>query len=119
MGCILALTAPFIVSIFRVDALAKDYAYKMLLIVSGGVIIKTLAYITICGILRSGGDTKFCLILESCSVWLIGLPLAFLGSAILSLPIYITFAMVYTEEIVKTIIAFKRVSARKWLRTLV
>jgi putative MATE family efflux protein len=119
MGLILALIAPLIVGLFRVDKLAKDYAYKMLLIVSVGVVIKTMSYISICGILRSGGDTKFCLVLESCSVWLIGLPMAFLGSAILHLPIYVTFAMVYIEEVVKTVIAFKRVSTKKWLRTLV
>jgi Na+-driven multidrug efflux pump len=91
----------------------------MLLIVSVGVVIKTLSYINICGILRSGGDTKFCLVLEGCSVWLIGLPMAILGSVILSLPIYATFAMVYIEEIVKNVVAFKRVSTKKWLRTLV
>jgi hypothetical protein len=45
--------------------------------------------------------------------------MAFLGSAILHLPIYVTFAMVYIEEVVKTVIAFKRVSTKKWLRTLV
>ncbi len=119
MGCILAFAAPFIVGIFNVDNLAKDYAYKMLLIVSVGMILKTITYITICGILRSGGDTKFCLVLESCSVWFIGLPMAFFGSAILCLPIYVTFAMVYVEELVKAVISFKRVSANKWLRTLV
>lgn len=119
MGSILALSSGFIVDMFKVDPLAKSYAHKMLLIVSTGVVIKTLTYITICGVLRSGGDTRYCLVLEACSVWLIGLPMAFLGSAVLHLPIYITFAMVYLEEVVKVIVSFKRVLSNKWLRTLV
>ena len=119
MGCMLAVASPYIVGLFNVDTYAADSAYKMLIIISVGIILKTLTYITICGILRSGGDTKFCLVLESGSVWLIGLPMAFLGSAGLHLPIYVTFAMVYIEELVKAVIALKRVSANKWLRTLV
>ena len=119
MGCMLAVASPYIVGLFNLDTYAADSAYKMLIIISVGIILKTLTYITICGILRSGGDTKFCLVLESGSVWLIGLPMAFLGSAGLHLPIYVTFAMVYIEELVKAVIALKRVSANKWLRTLV
>ncbi len=118
-GVVLAFASPLIVNMFKVDELAREYAYKMLLIVSVGIPVKTLSYITICGILRSGGDTRFCLVLDSCSVWLIGLPMAFLGSAVLHLPIYITFAMVYIEEVIKVFISTKRVASNKWLRTLV
>lgn len=119
MGIILALSAGSIVGIFKVDPIAGLYAHRMLLIVAVGVVVKTLSYITICGILRSGGDTRYCLVLEGLSVWFIGLPMAFLGSAILHLPIYITFAMVYMEEVIKVIISFHRVAGNKWLRTLV
>lgn len=119
MGGILALCAPSIVSLFRLDPVAKGYALKMLYIVSIGLLFKTLNYINVCGILRSGGDTKFCLLMDGLSVWFIGLPMAFLGSAILHLPIYITFAMVYMEEVIKLLFGFKRVFSKKWLKTLV
>lgn len=119
MGCILAVAAPGIVSCFRLDEMAKGYALKMLYIVAVGILFKTINYINVCGILRSGGDTTFCLVMDGFSVWFIGLPMAFLGSVVFKLPIYVTFAMVYLEEVVKMFFGFKRVIGKKWLKTLV
>lgn len=119
MGCVLALSSSLIVSIFNVDEVARDYALKMLFAVAAAIVIKTVNYVNICGILRSGGDTAFCLILDTASVWFVGLPIAFIGSAVLSLPIYVTFSLVYMEEAVKLIFSVRRVLSNKWLRTLV
>lgn len=119
MGVILAIFSPYIVECFKVDQEARIFAYKMLLVVSVGMVFKTFNYTSIVGILRSGGDTKFCLLVDACSVWLIGVPMAFLGSKILGLPIYITFAMVYLEEVAKLIVSGKRVLSNIWAKTLV
>ncbi len=119
MGCVLALASPLIVSIFKVDEVARSYALKMLFAVAVAIVIKTANYVNICGILRSGGDTAYCLILDAASVWFVGLPIAFIGSAVLGLPIYVTFSLVYMEEAVKLIFSTKRVMSNKWLRTLV
>lgn len=119
MGAVLAAAAPAIISCFSLNETAKSYALKMLYIVAVGILFKTINYIIVCGILRSGGDTKFCLLLDGLSVWVIGLPMAVLGSVLLKLPIYITFAMVYMEEVVKMFFGFKRVFSKKWLNTLV
>lgn len=119
MGVILAVSSPIIVEFFDVGAEARGYAYKMLLVVAIGLIFKTLNYTTIVGILRSGGDTTFCLLVDSFGVWVIGVPMAFLGSMFLGLPIYITFAMVYSEEIVKLVISLPRVLKNKWARSII
>lgn len=120
LGIILAFTSPYIVNIFNIGAEGKSYALKMLYIVSFGITLKTINYIGIVGILRNGGDTVFGLILDAASVWLIGIPMAFLGSKILGLPIYITFAMVYCEELVKMFFSLYRVIIkRKWLQRVI
>lgn len=115
----LALAAPYIVGFFDVTEQARKYAYYMMLIISVGILIKTLNFVTIVGILRNGGDTKFCLIADAATVWFVGVPLAFLGSAVLGLPIYVTFAMVYMEEVVKLFLTVPRVLMNKWVNTLV
>lgn len=81
--------------------------------------VKMLTALFIVGILRSGGDTKFSLILEIGSVWGIGVPLAFLGAVLLKLPVYLVVGMVYIEEVVKLIIAFPRFKSKRWIRNLV
>ena len=43
--------------------------------------------------LRSGGDTKMCLFLDTSGVWCIGVPLAFLGALVWHLPIYVVYGL--------------------------
>ena len=64
---------------------------------------KMFNYVNIVGVLRSGGDTKVCLFLDCSGVWLIGIPMAFIGGLVLKQPIYIVYAMVTLEEVYKTI----------------
>lgn len=80
---------------------------------------KMFNYVNIVGVLRSGGDTLSCLILDATGVWCIGIPMAYLGGMILGMPIHIVYAMVLSEEIYKTIFGYLRYKQRKWLRNLV
>lgn len=116
---ILALSAGGIVSLFDIDETGQHYAMLMLLIVAVGMMFKNINYTTVIGILRSGGDTLVCLLIDTGSVWLIGVPMAFLGSAILHLPIYITFAMVYMEEVFKSVITTWRIKKDKWIKDVI
>ena len=118
-GIVLALLAPFIISFFDINELGQRYALYMVYIVAIGLTVKNLNYINIVGILRNGGDTLFGLITDTASVWLIGIPMAFLGSKILGLPIYITYAMVYSEEFFKLIFSEARVLKKKWANTVI
>lgn len=119
MSILLLASSNFIVSQFEITNIVREYSIKLLKIVAFGMIFKTFNYTTIVGILRSGGDTKYTLILDFATVWFIGIPMAFLGSYFLNLPIYITYAMVYSEEIIKGFFSFARVKKQKWVNTLV
>jgi len=119
MGIGLFNCSGFIVSLFEVNDVVKLYAQRILFVVAVGMIFKTFNYTTVVGILRSGGDTRFCLILDASSVWFIGIPMAFLGSKFLQLPIYWTFALVYLEEFFKFFLSGKRVLSNKWANTIV
>jgi putative MATE family efflux protein len=80
---------------------------------------KMFNYINVVGILRSGGDTKACLFLDCTGVWLIGIPMAFIGGLFLHLPIYIVYAMVMIEEVYKFVLGIIRYRQKKWLRNIV
>ncbi len=118
-GVVLILFAKLIVSFFDIDEQGRRYALYMLYVVAAGITIKNINFINIVGILRSGGDTLAGLVMDMSSVWLIGIPMAFLGSALLGLPIYITFTMVYMEEAVKLIFSEARVLKLKWANTII
>ena len=79
---------------------------------------KMFNYVNVVGVLRSGGDTKMCLFLDTSGVRIIGVPLAFLGALVWHLPIYLVYALVLSEEIYKMILGYWRYRQKKWLRNL-
>lgn len=79
---------------------------------------KMFNYINIVGVLRSGGDTRMCLFLDCSGVWLIGIPLAFLGGLVWKQPIYVVYALVMLEEIYKAVFGYLRYRQKKWLKNL-
>lgn len=80
--------------------------------------IRTFNSTLIVGVLRGGGDTAFSMYLEMGTVWLVGVPLAFLGALLLKLPVYFVFLLVSVEEVVKAAIGIPRVRSRKWIKNV-
>ena len=80
---------------------------------------KMLEYLLICGILRAGGDTRFCMVVDVCGNWLIGLPLAFAGVMLFHFPLPLVVGMVASADIVKAIICWYRYKQKKWICVLV
>jgi len=106
------------ISIYNISDTVANHVSTCLIISACYMPFKMFNYVNIVGILRSGGDTKACLILDCIGVWLIGIPMAFGGGLVLKLPITIVYAMVMTEEIFKFILGYKRYRSKKWLRNL-
>src|SRR6056297_2839302 len=103
-----------------------DFAYSTSIMLNKTIIVssiflmpKMLTYLIIVGILRSGGDTKFCFILEFICVWAIGIPLSFFAVLVLNLPIHLVLALVFSEEIIRLIIVIKRFKSKKWINNLI
>jgi Na+-driven multidrug efflux pump len=72
----------------------------------------------IVGILRSGGDTRYSLVLDVGTVWFVGIPMALLGAFVLHLPIYWVVAMVMSDDLTKAGVGFYRYRTRKWINNL-
>ena len=120
LGILLYFLSPIILLLF--DKLSPEVYYsarRMLIVISVTMSIRTFNAILIVGILRSGGDTKFSMFLEMGSVWLVGVPLAFLGALVFKLPVYWVLAMVSLEEVVKATIGIPRLLSMKWVRNVV
>lgn len=119
LGVIMYLCAPLTLYFFEVSEGVYRDTIKIIIVMSIFMFIKIYNAIVIVGVLRSGGDTKFALILEIGSVWLIGVPLAFVGALLWKLPIYWVVFLVSLEEIVKAIVGLPRVLSTKWAKNVV
>ncbi|HWR61206.1 MAG TPA: MATE family efflux transporter [Clostridia bacterium] len=118
MSAFVIAISPWVLTPYKVSPAVLDYARKNLIVFCLFMWAKVFNYINVVGILRSGGDTTFCLLLDTGGVWLIGIPMAFVGGLVLQLPIYVVYALVQIEEVVKLIIGIPRLVSKKWINNL-
>lgn len=119
LGSVMALTPDLTLKVFSDLNPGLYETARILLIIMGiSFFIRTYNSTAVVGVLRGGGDTQFSLYLDMGSVWLVGVPLAFLGAIYLKLPVYWVFALVSLEEVAKLVISLPRILSKKWIRNL-
>lgn len=76
---------------------------------------KMLSYVIICGILRPGGDTVWCFIVDGGMNWILSVPMALLSVEVFhwSLPLCVGF--VALAETVKAGVCYMRFYSKKWI----
>lgn len=115
----LAITAPSVLTIFKVSQEVLGDSLKILYIYSIIMPIRVFTVILLVGILRGGGDAKYGAIVQGITLWGIGIPLAFISAFVLHLPVYMVVATTIAEELVKIVIVVKRYKSNKWINNIV
>src|SRR5690606_5706055 len=82
-----------------------------------GVWVKVLNMLRILGILRAGGDTRFCLVTDTIVMWGAGVPLFLLG-VWLGAPFPVLYTLMFLEDFLKWIPVKLRIKRGVWLRNL-
>ncbi len=118
-GLLLVLTAPSIVQFFEFTKDGRFYTINILRIYGIFMIIKLFNGMNITGTLRAGGDTKYAMGAELCTMWLIGVPIVYLGALVWKLPIYVVVLMVQLEESTKFLLCMKRFLSKKWVKNVI
>jgi len=113
----LAMKNP-IIRLYGYDAVTSAMLHNTLLVYILYTTPRMLVYTLFIGILRAGGDTRFCMILDVLGIWCIGVPLAFLGVR-LGLPLYGVVAMSLGDELVKLWICLARMKSKRWINVLI
>lgn len=116
LGIVLVLISPLVLMLFSSTHEVQLAAQKIIFIMGIFLWIRFMNSILVVGILRSGGDTTFSMILETCTVWIVGVPLAFMGALWWHLPIYWVYSLISMEELFKGYFGLMRVKSNKWVR---
>lgn len=119
IGGILILISPFILQIFTVTDHVRAMSLQVLVVIGALMVVRNYNHINIVGTLRSGGDTRFCLLLDLIGVWCISLPLVFVSGMLLHWPIAVVYVMFFGEEFFKAICIRIRMKGDRWLNNLV
>lgn len=109
---------PVFLELFRIGGDAKGYVSAMIRIMACTIPLRTVVFMVICGILRSGGDNLFCFLANLFGVWCVGLPAVFLAAVVFGAPVPVVYLMAALEEAGKLLICGPRALKGKWLRNL-
>lgn len=93
-------------------------AHDIFMLITFGTCIKVFNMTASMGILRAGGDNKYCLFIDFSGMWVVGIPLTFAAAFYFALPLYWVVFITYSEEIVKSVLFVYRLKAKYWLRNL-
>ncbi len=110
---------PWVLEIFKPLA---DHTAELLLqtiaIFCGLVWLKVINMIRIIGVLRAGGDNKFCLITDSLVMWGVGLPIYALAVFVGGWAFTLLYALMFLEDGLKFLPVYFRIKKRKWMNNL-
>jgi putative MATE family efflux protein len=107
-----------ILNLYRVPADVAGLARRIMTIFALTMPVRIFNLTIIVGILRSGGDTKFSLFLDTAGLWLLAVPLAFLAGLVWRLPADWVYALVTLEEFFKLFVGIWRLHSGRWINNL-
>ncbi len=117
-GILVLVVNPYIMLYKTTDVVASNIR-KVCIAYAIMMPARTFNLIMIVGILRSGGDTLFCMIMELTCLWGIGVSLGAIGAFLLNLDVLWVFVLCETEQLVKVVIGFIRYRQKKWVKNIV
>lgn len=112
---VILLLRNVMVDFYNVEEATKILAKEMLLITSVIVFFMSTSAMSIIGILRGGGDTKYALFCDVTSLWLFSVPVGYIAGLLLNAPIVVVYFIFKSDEIIKAILCWIRLASDKWI----
>ena len=118
LSVIVVLTAGFYVQIYQVEEVVKQLTIQILCAYALVAPFKVLNMILGGGIIRSGGRTKYVMVIDIIGTWCFGVPLGFLAAFVLKLPIPYVYFILSLEECIRFAISVGVFRKKKWMQQL-
>ena len=113
---ILMIIGPFVVNAYNLSAETHDIAMQLLDAISFIIVFQALQSVLTKGILRGGGDTRFCMMIDATFLWLISIPLGWLTGVVLKLPAFVVYVCMKLDWIIKVFVCLFRFKSKKCFR---
>lgn len=118
IGIIVSALSGYYVKLYNVSDDTRQvtiyilYAYSIVL--CGKVINMVLGG----GVLRSGGQTKYIMVIDMIGTWLVGVPLGYITAYVFKLPIYYVYFILSMEEYVRVLLEVCVFKSKRWMKNL-
>ncbi|MDC2889101.1 hypothetical protein [Psychrosphaera algicola] len=93
-------------------------SHQIFFIIAGFAWLKVINLTLAMGVLRAGGDNRYCLITDTTCMWLISLPLTWLAAFYWHLDFKWVVLISYSEELAKGVMFGWRMRSKRWIRNL-
>lgn len=117
-GLIIILVRRPVIGIFDLTPQAQDYLNFMLLVSSYYVVGQAMNTLTIAGIFRAGGNSRFGLICDIITMWVVAVPLGFISAFVLHLPPKAVYFILCLDEFWKVPVVYRYYKSEKWLNNI-
>ena len=118
LGLVLQLVKVPVLSLYKVSPEVIQNSSHIINVVTFFLWIRVNNMTTVVGILRAGGDTRFSLFLDGIIIWIVGVPMAYLGAFVWDFPVHLVYLCVMSEEATKWVLGIRRYLSRKWINNL-
>ena len=119
-GAAMLLLRQPLLSLFGVSQAVRDDALAVLAICALEMVLHNIPSILVMGVFRAGGDTRFGLIVDCITLYLIGLPLTMLAGLYLHWSVPMTYLVMYlSEDIIKCSAYLLHFRSYKWIRPVI
>ena len=117
-GIVIFLLRPVFFTMADLTPTAKSYLGIMLFINMYYIVGQAFNTAMICGVFRSGGDSKWGFFCDIIDMWCYSVPLGFISAFVLKLPPMWVYFLICTDEFVKIPFVYKHYKSYKWLKNI-
>lgn len=107
-----------IIEVYKITDETKEIARQLMNALCVIVVFRSTNSILTKGVLRGGGDTRFLLMADMSTMWLVAVPLGMLGGLVLRLPAFWTYLFLYSDQIIKAVWCVSRLRSGKWIKKI-
>ena len=118
LSLVIIATSAFYVEIYQVEAIVKTLTRQILIAYAFVAPFKVLNMIVSGGIIRSGGKTKYVMIIDMVGTWGVGVPLGLISAFVLNLSIPYVYFILSLEECIRFGISIVVLRKKKWMQSL-
>ncbi|WP_129701300.1 MATE family efflux transporter [Anaerostipes caccae] len=115
---IILLSSQMILTVMAMTPLTKDYLRFMMCVMAYYAVAQTLDETVIVGIFRSGGDTRFGLIIDLTAMWGCSVLLGAAAAFVFHCSAPVVYALLMSDELVKIPIIWGRYKNCSWIRNI-
>lgn len=115
-GAGILLLGPIAGKVLVLSATSRRYLNFMFFVMSYFVIGQAFNTTMVCGVFRSGGDTKFGLYMDVLTMWGCSILLGAVAAFVFHASVPVVYAILMSDEIIKVPICFYRYRKYKWLK---